>query len=125
MPIGFLSPRANAASARAWVIRGLAVPDRIVTHEKVGGHGGFELGIEQIGLSGGGGWEKWYVKNPKAEMADTLIQLFSDANVTWDPFHHFWRLGREYHDDYEWARSQDRFRFFLAFYQDPFPDAAR
>jgi hypothetical protein len=33
-----------------------------------------------------------------------------------------WHLGHAYQDDYELVRNDDRFKFFLAFYQDPYPE---
>jgi hypothetical protein len=33
-------------------------------------------------------------------------------------------LPTAYRDDYNWARNQDRFRFPLAFYEDPYPATA-
>ena len=121
MPLGLFSPRNNPAQARIWVVSGLKVPARLVTHDKLNAQGGFEVGYDKIGISGGGGWERWFVKNPEADFSRTTIQLFNDAPATWDQREHLWHLGSEFVSDYEWARNQDRFKFFLAFYQDPFP----
>jgi hypothetical protein len=125
MPPGLFSPKNNQFQAQRWVVAGLRVPSRLITHEKIGGHAGFEVGYEQIGVSGGGEWEAWFVKNPQAEFSTTAIQLFDDAPAIWDMREHLWHLPPEYHDDYEWARNQDRFKFFLPFYQDPFPATTR
>jgi hypothetical protein len=125
IPLGLFSPRDNPTQARIWVVNGLRVPSQLVAHEKVGGHAGFEVGYDKIGISGGGGWERWFVKNPQIDFSRTATQLFNDAPATWDQRDHLWHLGPEFLSDYEWARSQDRFKFFLAFYQDPFPATTR
>jgi hypothetical protein len=125
MPLGIFSPRLAPNSARQWVVSGLRVPEQVVTHEKNNAHLNFDLGIDRFGGGIGGGWERWFVANPKAQMADTIIQLFNDAVVTWSPREHLWHIGTEYHEAYEWARNQDKFKFFLAFYQDPYPDLVR
>lgn len=118
-PLLVFSPRISVMAARNWVINGLRQPEQLVGHSKISGHIGFAPEI-----SAGGGWERWYIDNPKAKLADTLIQLFRDADSRWDPQNEIWRLPQVYKSDYEWARSEDRFHFFLAFYQDPFPATA-
>ena len=50
-------------------------------------------------------------------MADLTIQLFTDANAHWDQSERQFHLSSEYRADSEWARNEDRFKFFLAFYQ--------
>jgi hypothetical protein len=131
MPIGIFSVRNNPMDARAWVVRGLRRPERIVAEEEIGGHAGIEPRLTPEGFSAGfsfgGEWTRWYVDNPKASVADALIQLFNDAQVSWDPHprEHLWHLSQAYKDDYEWARNEDRFKFPLAFYQDPYPETCR
>jgi hypothetical protein len=119
MPIGRF-PRVNDSIARRWVLRGLQQPDQVVMQEKEGLNVSFSTGI-----SVGGDWEKLYKDNPKAPLADLLIQLFMDAPSAWDPRERLWRLGQEYKDDYQWARNEDRFKLPLVFYQDPYPETCQ
>jgi hypothetical protein len=119
MPIGRF-PRVNDFVARGWVLRGLQQPAQVVMQEKGGLHVSFRTDI-----SVGGDWEKLYTDNPKAPLADLLVQLFRDAPSAWDPRERLWHLGQVYKDDYEWARNEDRFKLPLAFYQDPYPETCQ
>lgn len=121
IPPGFLSLRNSDLGARRWVDNGLRQPDQIVVHSKAEAHIGFEPHIPvTIGI--GGSLERWYGPNPKASRAEMFIQLFDDAPSRWDFARKIWHLPPEYAADYEWARNESRFKFFLAFYQDPFPE---
>jgi hypothetical protein len=113
-------PRGSESAARNWVVEGLHQPARLVSEQKIGAHIGFSSSITL-----GGDLERKYIDNPKAPFAETLAQLFRDARSTWDPRERFWHLPHEYHDDYESVRNDDRYHFFLAFYEDPFPGTTR
>ena len=106
--------------ARSWVLRGLQQPELKQTSERRGFSVGFastpELSVK---------WEQQLVENPKKPLADTLTQIFQDTPATWDQREHLWHLSQDYAADYIWARSEDRFKFPLAFYQDPFPRLAQ
>ena len=117
LPTGLFSVRENERSARSWVVRGLRQPERVVSKEAIGAKADFAPGVVSVT----GNWIRFYVDNPHASVADTMIQVFNDAQAQWDSFRHLWQLDNDYHGDYEWARNEDRFKFFLAFYQDPFP----
>ena len=108
------------SAARDWVIRGLRQPGLTVTREnrEIGGSAGFHAGIN---LSVSGQLSQVLEANPKAPLAETLTRVFNDAPARWDAAERLWHLTAEYKDDYDWARNQDRFKFPLAFYQDPFP----
>jgi len=118
-PRGF--PRTNERVAREWVVDGLKLPERVVAESNIGGKLSFTPGI----VTAGGNWDRKFEDNPKAKRADVFIQLFNDAPSTWDPRERLWHLPGEYHDDYELVRGDDHYQFFLAFYQDPFPDTTR
>ena len=107
--------RFQESNARAGVIKGLRVPQREVSQQSFGANAGFHAG-----LSVGGSWTRFYVDNPHAAIAGTLIQLFNDAPASWDRQQRLWHLSSEYKADHEWARNEDRFHFSPAFYQDPY-----
>ena len=117
-------PRSFENVARNWVLQGLRQPVLVVAEQKTGFHVGGEVGFSS-GIKAGGYWERLYKENPNAPLADTLMQLFKDAQSSWDQHERLWHLGHAYHDDYELVRNDDRFRFFLAFYQDPYPETTR
>lgn len=117
-------PRNRELTARNWVLQGLRQPALVPTEQRMGFRAGANAGFSP-GISLGGTWERLYKENPNAPMADTLMQLFKDAQCSWDPREHYWHLSHAYHDDYELVRNDDRFKFFLAFYQDPFPETTR
>lgn len=121
-------PRSTETSARNWVAEGLRQPALVPTSQDIGFHGGVSANAATgfaPSISLGGKWERLYKENPKAPLADVLLQLFKDAQAQWDPRERLWHLGHEYHDDYELVRNDDRFKFFLAFYQDPYPETSR
>ena len=63
IPPRLLSPRNGDRSARIWVVNGLKQPEQIVTHSRIEGHAGFEVGIPlKIGASAGGALERWYAE---------------------------------------------------------------
>jgi hypothetical protein len=108
--------RWTEAAARNWVVRGLRQPELKVTSETRG----FSVHISDTPeLSAGLGQQ--LSENPKKPLSDTLIQVFQDTPASWNSREHLWHLNQEYATDYLWARGEDRFKFPLAFYQDPFP----
>ena len=111
-PVRFTEQRATN-----WVITGLKEPALKVTKETegLGGAIGFRSGI---GFSGN--WGRVLEENPGAKVADSLIRVFRDTPAQWNQRERLWNLGPDYAADYNWARYQDRFKFPLAFYQDPF-----
>lgn len=106
--------------ARNWVLRGLRQPELKAVSETRG----FSAGISSTPeLSAR--WEQQLAENPKKPLYDTLTQIFQDTPATWNQQEHLWHLSKEYTADYNWAKGEDRFKFPLAFYQDPFPGTAR
>ena len=109
-------PRWTEPVARGWVLRGLRQPELKAVRETRG----FSLGIsEPPSLSVQ--WRQELAENPNKPLADTLVAVFNDTPATWNPQEHLWHLPPEYAVDYNWARNEDRFKFPLAFYQDPYP----